>query len=129
MNIYKTITLILTLFIQINASDFFLSFSILSYNNSLINARLDCSKALTNINRKKIFLFKLENVNNSDVVELCKKRKEEILDNLLKSDVIFYSNEKVHNKIYFGRKKLTYLPHRFDIIIKNSVAYFYIKGE
>ncbi|ACM93724.1 hypothetical protein NAMH_0666 [Nautilia profundicola AmH] len=27
------------------------------------------------------------------------------------------------------RVKIVFLPHRFDIIIKNQVAYFYLKGD
>jgi hypothetical protein len=97
-------------------------------------SRLECSKALTNRNLSGKLVFKID-VHGKDKyykhnpLKLCKNYKNTIMDKLLKSKIIFYSNETLNNSFYSGREKMTFLPHRFDIIIKNGTAYFYIKGD
>ncbi|MEO1927920.1 MAG: hypothetical protein ABGX26_04460 [Nautiliaceae bacterium] len=50
------------------------------------------------------------------------------MDFLLKN-VILYSRDKVDNFSLSNISTLTFLPQRFDIIIKNGIAYFYLKGD
>jgi len=52
---------------------------------------------------------------------MCKKEKNKIILKMLKYKSYIYSKNNY--------LKLTFPPKRFDIIIKNGVAYFYLKGN
>ena len=105
--------------------DYFISFSFVNINSKIIISNFDCSKALTFDSSKKKYLFKLPL--KKDIKTTCKEFKEEIITHLLKNEVIIYSNEEVKQKYIKSRVKLTFLPKRFDIIIKNGFVEFYLK--
>jgi hypothetical protein len=48
---------------------------------------------------------------------------------LLQNKIYIYSNEKIRNFSITSRVVATYLVKRFDIIIKDGFAYFYLKGD
>jgi len=104
-------------------ADYFLSYNAVIKNSVLISSKLECSKCLTNKTSKKKLLFRLD-VDEKNAVKICKKYKNEIIDRLLQYNTIINARYFTNDRI-----KIVFLPHRFDIIIKNSVAYFYIKGE
>ncbi|MEO1924181.1 MAG: hypothetical protein ABGX25_06705 [Nautiliaceae bacterium] len=128
MNILEKTILILILLTQINAKEVFISFSFVSYNNKLVYNNFNCSFALTSSEENGVFLFSLP-CNSDDIIKFCYKNSSLIIENLLKKNVFFYSNEKLDNNFYFGRSKITFTPKRFDIIIKDNWAYFYLKEE
>jgi len=120
INIFK-----LCLFINFLYADYFLSFSFTSLNNKIVSYELNCARAMTNKNVKKIFLFKFSTPYHN-VKEICKYQSQILVDKLMKLNSFVYSNEVIKNDYHF-RIKLTFIPKRFDIIIKNQVAYFYLK--
>ena len=61
--------------------------------------------------------------------EVCKKDSSKIVDNLLKYKGVIYSNDKLKNFSLKNREKLSFPPRRFDIIIKNYRAYFFLKEK
>jgi hypothetical protein len=89
----------------------------------LVSYNLECSKALTVSNSKKTLLFTVD-TNDTDVLSLCKHNEDVIVNRLLKSNIVVNSETDRNDRI-----KIVYLPHRFDIIIKNRTAYFYLKGN
>jgi hypothetical protein len=68
-------------------------------------------------------LFKLYVDKNKPLI-ICKKYKNQIIDNLLKYKIIVNAEYLQNDRI-----KIVFLPHRFDIIIKDGFAYFYLKGN
>ncbi|WP_456479299.1 hypothetical protein [Nautilia sp.] len=106
-------------------ADYYLSYKAVVKNYLLLFSQLECSKTLTLKNSPKKLLFVLETGSESGkVTEICKRYKNEIINRLLRYQAVvnaFYSKE--------DRVKIVFLPHRFDIIIKNQKTYFYIKGD
>lgn len=92
-------------------------------NSTLLSSTLECSKSLTTDNLNKKLLFTL-NVDETDPLLICKKYKNKIIDQLLKYKAIINAQYMQNDRI-----KILFLPHRFDIIIKNQTAYFYLKGD
>ena len=68
-------------------------------------------------------IFTLD-VDQTDIKKVCDKNHEKIVDKLFKQQIIV-TNEYNKDDI----TKIIYLPKRFDIIIKNGFAYFYLKGD
>jgi len=67
--------------------------------------------------------------NAKNIQEFCKKNEEIILQKLLKLNVYSYNQDLLHNTSINSYSKLTFMPKRFDIIIKNNEVYFYLKEE
>ena len=84
---------------------------------------------MTDNDNNKKFLFKIPTVYDK-IDKICENQKDEIALKLLKSGIYTSSYDDIYNnqaiKTY---SKLTYIPKRFDIIIKNGFAYFYLKGD
>jgi len=121
INIFKIILLTNILF-----ADYFISFSFVSKNNFLIYEEFNCVKALSVSNKKLKFLFSIS-AENENISQLCKKKQNLIIKNLLKFRSVIYSNDIKEKNYYLFRTKLTFPPKRFDIIIKKNTAYFYLK--
>jgi len=121
INIFKICLLINFLY-----ADYFLSFSFTSVNNKIISFELNCAKAMTSENKNKKFLFKIPTLYNK-VQKICKYQSQTLIDKLTNVEVYIYSNDEVLKSKYNFRTKLTFPPKRFDIIIKNEAAYFYLK--
>ena len=119
INIFK-----LCLIINFLYADYFISFSFTSLNNQIISYELNCAKAMSS-KSKKIFLFKFFTPYHN-VKEICKYQSQILVDKLIKFNSFIYSDEIIKNDYHF-RIKLTFIPKRFDIIIKNQKAYFYLK--
>jgi hypothetical protein len=99
-------------------ADYYISIQLSSNNAILQQYTLNCSKALTVSDADEKFIFKIK-IDEKDINSLCKKEKDKIILNLLKYKSYIYSNN------YYS--KITFIPKRFDIIIKNGFAYFYLK--
>ena len=110
------------------SKDYFISFSFTSLNNKIIYYKLDCAKAMTNKNVKRKLLFKLPTI-YIEVKKICKYQSQILIDKLMKFESIIYSNDEILKNRYNFRTKLTFTPKRFDIIIKNGIADFYLKGD
>ena len=78
---------------------------------------------MVKINSSKKLLFVIDTYEDNPL-KVCKIHSEEIIDKLIKYKVIINSTFNKNDKI-----KMVFLPHLFDIIIKNNRAYFYIKGD
>jgi len=76
---------------------------------------------------KKEFRFKFP-ADGSDIKKICLKNKEKIIQRLLEEDIYSASYDSLTGTKLKTSSKLTYLPHRFDIIIKNGYVYFFEKG-
>lgn len=105
--------------------DYFISFDFVSKNSKIISFHFNCSKALTIKNSKRIFIFSLPLKKN--IKTTCDFYEKKIIDFLLKRKIVIYSNEKLVNNNLNTQTKLTFLPKRFDIIIKNGFVKFYLK--
>jgi len=123
INIFKICLLINLLY-----ADYFISFSFTSLNNIIIYYELNCARTLTNKNIERKLLFKIPTM-YLQVKKLCKYQSQILIDNLIKFESIIYSNDEIFQNRYNFRTKLTFPPKRFDIIIKNGIAYFYLKGD
>ena len=73
------------------------------------------------------YLFKIP-TDKKDIIKICYENKEKIIDYLLKKEVFVTANERSDNS-FSSRIVATFLPKRFDIIIKNGYAYFYLKEK
>jgi len=127
INILKII-LALTVINIIYAKEVFISFQYKINNYQLSFSRFECSYAMTHVNSSKKFLFMFPCAQN-DILKCCSKNRDLIIDKLLQRNIIIFSRDRLINNSLNNSAKLTFLPHRFDIIIKNGVAYFYLKGE
>ena len=105
------------------ADSFYISFQYATKDYKEIYSKFNCSKALSKFKRGE-FLFSLP-CNEKKIIKFCYKNKEILIDKLLKKDIIFISRDKIYNTYIQTHKKLTFLPHKFDIIIKNDKIYFY----
>jgi len=121
INIFKICLLINFLY-----ADYFISFSFTSLNNKIISYELNCAKAMTSEIKKEKFLFKIPTIYNK-VQKICKYQSQILIDNLMKFELIVYSNDEIVQNRYNFKTKLTFPPKRFDIIIKNETVYFYLK--
>jgi hypothetical protein len=83
---------------------------------------------MTKSNKKSTFLFKIP-ANNEKILLICRKNKEKIINYLLQNEIYITSNEKMNNFSITSRVVATFLVKRFDIIIKEGFAYFYLKGD
>jgi hypothetical protein len=130
MNFCKiTILVLLTVIVLIKGNDYFISFSLTNLNLKEINYQINISKALTiKHNGKDKFLFKLW-CNNKKLRQCLKKNSSKIFNILLTENIIVTSFSQISNSSFFEKTKIVYLPKRFDIIIKNGYAYFYLKEE
>ncbi len=130
MNGINLLKIILSLIIIINlkAKDFYISFQYKVSNYKISFSRFNCSKAMTSSIEHKKFLFSLP-CKSSSIRKCCYKNKSVIINELLKNGLIVTSNDEIINSNLKTRSKLTFLPHRFDIIMKNQIAYFYLKGN
>ncbi len=108
--------------------DYFISFDFTSLNSKIITFHFNCSKAMVESYTKKRFLFKFKTP-YKNIKKICKFQKNKIIDNLLKEKFRINAYILKRNNYIVSREKGVYLPKRFDIIIKNNYAYFYIKGE
>ena len=120
----RVFIILILMIMYIKGDDFFISFSLVNKNGKIISYDFKCSRALTYKYSKKKFLFSLPLV--KDIKTTCKIYQDKIINFLLKENVIVYSNEKLSDTL-ISRIKLTFLPKRFDIIIKNGVIKFYLK--
>jgi len=121
----KVIKVFLFVFLFLKADDYFISFSFIQINGKLIFTEFNCARAMVFKESKKKYLFTIpfkKNIKNS-----CNIYNEKIIDRVLKSEVFVYSNEQLSHSYLKSRTKLTFLPKRFDIIVKNGVLYFYLK--
>lgn len=114
--------------ISLFARDFFLSFDLTSKNYKLTSFHFYCSKAMTKSYRKGQLIFSID-TDYLKAEEVCKKDSSKIVDNLLKYKGVIYSNDKLKNFSLKNREKLSFPPRRFDIIIKNYRAYFFLKEK
>jgi len=103
---------------------YYVSFQYSTKNYKLIYSKFNCSKSLTNNIRRRRLLFSFD-CGEESVLKCCKKYQDLIVDKLLESDIILTSRDKIYNTYIQTHKKLTFLPHKFDIIIKNDKIYFY----
>jgi len=156
MNFYRHLIFAVMVIADCKGADFFLSFSVTNINFKNVNYQINISRALTEENKKKKFLFKIEcdNINPQNIrkekekrgkkkgkekeckiwynktIEIClKTQSEKIFNELLKRDIILTSLSKKTSNSFYEKTKIVYLPKRFDIIIKNNEAYFYIKED
>ena len=83
---------------------------------------------MTSSDNNKKFLFKLP-FDEKTVKEFCKKNEEKIFQKLLETDVYSYNQDLLNNTSITSFSKLTFMPKRFDIIIKNNEIYFYLKED
>jgi len=109
------------------AKGFYISFEVSSFNNVIVYSNFFCSEAMINRNFKKKFLFSLECKKN--IKSCCYKHKNFIMDFLFKRDIYIFAQDLKSFKTVSSYAKLTYLPHLFDIILKNNRLYFYIKDS
>jgi hypothetical protein len=107
------------------ARDYFVSFDFYVDNSQLKSFHFNCAKAMSFKKSKKKFLFSFPLYKN--ISATCKKYKNEIVNNLLKKGVYVTSYEVLINSSITQKQKLTFLPKRFDIIIKDAEVYFYLK--
>jgi hypothetical protein len=129
MNFYKITTFVLlTAIVLIRGDDYFISFSLTNNNLKEINYQLNISKSLTKLNTNKKYLFKIY-CSNKNIIQCCKKNSEKIFNELLKRNIIVTSIVNLSHFSFYEKSKIVYLPKRFDIIIKNGYAYFYLKEE
>jgi len=105
--------------------DYFISFDLVSKNSKIISFNFYCSKALSVKNSKKRYLFSLPLKKN--IKTTCQFYKYKIIDFLSKKGVVVYSNENLTKNNLNTKTKLTFIPKRFDIIIKNGFVKFYLK--
>ena len=108
--------------------DYFISLHLTSVNNKLINYKLDYSKAMTSSNKRTKFLFFIDTP-YLKVKDVLKYQQSEIINKLLKENVFIYSNSLLRKNYFYEKSKLSYTPKRFDIIIKNHRAYFFLKED
>jgi len=113
------------LFSFLFARDYFISFTFVNINSQLVVNEFNCAEALSVSSCKRSFLFSLPL--KKDIKTTCNVYKEKIIDNLIKKGIIVYANEKRNKSYIRSRVKVTFLPRRFDIIIKNGVVKFYLK--
>jgi len=109
------------------ARDYYISFDYVVKNSELKVSHFNCSKALSKTKLKKTFLFSLPLYKN--IKSTCYKYKNQIVDRLLKEEVILSSYDKKERFFFFDKTKLVFLPRRFDIIIKSNRVFFYVKEE
>jgi len=122
---------ILKILITINflfANDYFISFQYKIKNYRVEFFNFNCAKALSVKNSKKVFLFSFP-CDNENIQNCCLLNENKIVDFLLKKSVVISSEDELRSNSLQTSSKLTYLPQRFDIIIKDGIAYFYQKGE
>jgi len=110
--------------VSLEGREFFISFQYSTQNYKLIYSKFNCSKSLTNDIRRGRLLFSFD-CEEGSVLKCCKKYQNLIVDKLLQGDIILTSRDKIYNTYIQTHKKLTFLPHKFDIIIKNDKIYFY----
>ncbi len=108
--------------------DYYISFDFVSKNGILITQNFNCSKAMKNTYGNKKFIFSFS-TSYKTVRQICKFQKKQIINNLFRNRIYVYSNNKTVNSLAKTRTKITFLPKRFDIIIKNGTAYFYLKDK
>ena len=126
---YKLVVNIL-FFVNLEAGDYYISFQYATKDYIQIYSKFNCSKTLIPTTQKGKFLFSLpSNYPQKDVIKFCYKNRDKIVDKLLQQNIILIAREKSYNTYLETHKKLTFLPHKFDIIIKNGYAYFYLKEE
>ena len=121
----RVVIILITLVICINAQDYFISFAFIQKNGKIIYDKFNCSKPLTTKYSKSTFLFSLPLV--KDIKTTCIYYKDKIIDFLLKDDIYLKKKKKMYKNYLKSRIKLTFLPKRFDIIIKNGEVKFYLK--
>ena len=111
------------------AKDYYISFSFSALDYQLNINQFICVKAMTQNYENKKMLFKIPTkFNNIDT--FCKNQKDEIVLKLLKSGIYTSSYDDIfNNQAIKTYSKITFIPKRFDIIIKNGFAYFYLKGD
>lgn len=102
--------------------DYYISFDFTSKNGVLTSYHFNCSKALTNSNIRKKLIFIIP-VKSKNIKLICKNNQQKIINNLLRYQFFITSNDNAFN----FKTKGVFLPKRFDIIIKNNKAYFYLK--
>ena len=103
-------------------ADYYISFDFTSKNGILISYHFNCSKTLTTSNKKEKLIFALP-VKSKNIKLMCKNNQQKIINNLLKYQFFITSYDTEFN----FKIKGVFLPKRFDIIIKNNKAYFYLK--
>jgi len=117
---------IIVIFSFLFGKDYYISFSFSSLNTKLIYTKFNCSKALTASKLPKKFLFKIPC--NKTIKKCCQLNQKMIIDKLLKNNIYIYSFNYMKNNIIFKNySKLTFLPKRFDIILKDGYLYFYLR--
>ena len=122
----KTAIIILITVLVINASEYFISFDYSSKNGVLTSYNFNCSKSMTSSENfsKLLFIIKTPYKN---LKEICKYHQKEIVDNLLRFQFFVSGYDKKNLSSVFSKTKGVFLPVRFDIIIRDKKAYFYIK--
>ena len=123
----KIVFAITNLFSLSFATDYYLSFQITSVNNQIVANKIEYSKAMTHSSAKRKFLFSFP-TDCKSIEKMLENNKDKIFNLLLKEDILVTSTSLINNRFY-EKSKISYLPKRFDIIIKNQVAYFYSKED
>jgi hypothetical protein len=125
----KNIFLIISLLSVLKAGEYLISFQYITKNDILIYKKFTCSKAMVQqkFNKKK-FLFSLP-LKGKSIIKNCYLQQDKIIQYLLKKKIYVSGNYhySLSKELYIT--KITFLPHIFDIIIKNKRMYFYEKGE
>ena len=122
---FLRIILLLIIIQFISARDYFISFSFVSKNGKIIYNKFNCSNALSNIDTPKKLIFILPLKKN--IKTTCLYYKDFIIDTLLKKGIYLYASDVLYSNYLKTRIKVTFLPIRFDIIIKDKRVYFYLK--
>ncbi|GAB6045038.1 hypothetical protein JCM11957_06360 [Caminibacter profundus] len=117
------------LIINLIAKEYFISFEIISKNNKIIYSKINCSKNLLHKNfSKKKYLFSIK-CQTKDFLKCCQLKKDKIINKLILTDISISGYDEKSYSTFISISKLIYLPHLFDIIIKDDKAYFYIKEK
>ncbi len=122
----KTAIIILITVLVINASEYYISFDFSSKNGVLTSYNFNCAKCMTSSYNIPKLLFVL-NTNFKTVNDLCNFQQKEIINSLLKYKFHISSYDKKTLNSIYSKTKGVFLPIRFDIIIRDKKAYFYIK--
>jgi len=109
------------------SKDVFISFQYRVKNFQIVYSNFECSAAMTGLNSERIFLFSIPC--SGDELSCCRKHKDEIIKYLLHNEIILTSSDSLHTGSLNSYSNITYIPRRFDIIINNDTAYFYLKGD
>jgi len=108
------------------ATEYWISFQYTMKNNQIINEKFEYSRCMHPITSKTIKEFKYFN-EHSNLKDIFKYEKENLIDLFSKEGVILHQNQKIVNYYSSDKVKITFLPRRFDIIFKDGYMIFKLK--